>query len=97
MLIGFLSHLEYCHEIKDKNILKLLSSDSNYTGDNEYFFPGLVKIKKNLRACGKYLVNNPIDVAGCFRLQMHTHSQICSVLLLRITFSYPFAVMNRRI
>ena len=100
MLIGFLTHLEHCHEIKDKNILKLLSSDSNYTSDDKYFyFPGLVKIEKPE---GVWEISDQQSNQCCWLLQVanaHTFftPRFVQILLLRIAFSYPFAVTNRRI
>ena len=100
MLIGFLVHLEFCQEIKDKNILNLLSSDSNDTRDNEYFyFPGLVKIEKPE---GVWEVSGKHFNQCCWLLQVadaHTFftPRFVQILLLRIAFSYPFGVTNRRI
>ena len=100
MLIGFLVHLEFCQEIKDKNILSLLSSDSNYTREDEYFyFPGLVKIEKPEGVWG---ISGKQSNQCCWLLQAadaHTFftPRFVQILLLRIAFSYPFAVTNRRI
>ena len=100
MLIGFLTHLEFCQELKDKNILNLLSSDSNYTRDDEYFyFPGLVKIEKPE---GVWEISGKQFNRCCWLLQVadaHTFftPRFVQILLLRIAFSYPFAVTNRRI
>ena len=53
MLVGFLSHMEFCQEIKDKEILKLLSDDMcglkvkeefNHSSERYFFFPRLVSI-----------------------------------------------------
>ena len=47
MLIGFLVHLEYCQQITDQNVMKLLVSSLAYQSSDEYlFFPGLVSISK---------------------------------------------------
>ena len=100
MLIGFLTHLEHCHEIKDKNILKLLSSDSNYNRDDKYFyFPGLVKIEKPE---GVWEISGQQSNQCCWLLEVanaHTFftPRFVQILLLRIAFSYPLAVTNRRI
>ena len=100
MLIGFLVHLEFCQEIKDKNILSLLSSDSNYTREDEYFyFPGLVRIEK---PDGVWGISGQQSNQCCWLLQTadaHTFftPRFVQILLLRIAFSYPFAVTNRRI
>ena len=53
MLLGFLSHLEFCHEISDSEILALISQDqasaaSEATalhGERYFFFPGLVTLE----------------------------------------------------
>ena len=100
MLLGFLVHLEFCQELKDKNILNLLSSDLNYNRDDEYFyFPGLVKIEKPE---GVWEISGKQFNRCCWLLQVadaHTFftPRFVQILLLRIAFSYPFAVTNRRI
>ena len=100
MLIGFLIHLEFCQELKDKNILNLLSSDSNYTRDDEYFyFPGLVKIEKPE---GVWEISGQQSNQCCWLLQVvdaHTFftPRFVQILLLRIALCYPFAaVCDRR-
>ena len=53
MLLGFLSHLEFCHEISDSEILGLISQDQASTageatavqGERYFFFPGLVTLE----------------------------------------------------
>ena len=53
MLVGFLSHLEFCHEISDSEILGLISQDqasaaseaTAVQGERYFFFPGLVTLE----------------------------------------------------
>lgn len=47
MLIGFLSHLEFCYEVMDKEILRLIEEHHNeYSSDERYFyFPALVRLE----------------------------------------------------
>ena len=53
MLLGFLSHLEFCHEISDSEILALISQDqasaaseaTAVQGERYFFFPGLVTLE----------------------------------------------------
>ena len=76
MLIGFLIHLEFCQELKIRIFFIFCHLIQMTPGMmNIFIFLVLLKLK-NLRACGKYLVNNPINVAGCFRLLMHTPSSL---------------------
>ena len=43
MLTGFLSHLEFYHEIKDREVLKLIYTEQNNL-ERYFFFPGLVSV-----------------------------------------------------
>ena len=51
MLVGFLSHLEFCHEINDHEILKLIEehqaiTEVEYSPNEQYFyFPALVRLQ----------------------------------------------------
>ena len=53
MLLGFLFHLEFCHEISDSEILALISQDqasaaskaTAVQGERYFFFPGLVTLE----------------------------------------------------
>ena len=53
MLVGFLSHLEFCHEISDNEILALISQEQASTtseatavqGERYFFLPGLVTLE----------------------------------------------------
>ena len=94
MLIQFLSHLEFCHEIQDDDVLQLLCPEEHLRPTENasecfLFFSGLVSLK----APGGVWETNPQfpQLCGwmlqCCEAGQFLTSQFIQVLLLRIAFS----------
>ena len=101
MLVGFLSHLEFCHEISDSEILALISQDqasaaSEATvvqGERYFFFPGLVTLEVPSTVWEPQL---QFDYHCGWILQFCVLGQFffprfVQVLLLRLAFSFAFS------
>ena len=101
MLLGFLSHLEFCHEISDSEILCLISQDqasaaSEATavhGERYFFFPGLVTLEVPSTVWEPQPQFNyhcgwilQFCVLGQF-----FYPRFVQVLLLRLAFSFAFS------
>ena len=101
MLLGFLSHLEFCHEISDSEILALISQDqasaaseaTAVQGERYFFFPGLV----TLEVPSTVWEPQPQFAYHCgWILQFCVLGQFffprfVQVLLLRLAFSFAFS------
>ena len=99
MLIGFLTHMEFCREIDDEVILQLLTeSDLRSLDSRFFFFPGLVRIEKpediwkddglHSSACGWIMETTQANEFFTLRF--------LQVLQLRIAFKFPFSVVPKR-
>ena len=99
MLIGFLTHMEFCQEIDDEVILQLLTdSDLRSLDSRFFFFPGLVRIEKpeniwkddglHSSACGWIMETTQANEFFTLRF--------LQVLQLRIAFKFPFSVVPKR-
>ena len=101
MLVGFLSHLEFCHEISDKEILGLVSQEqasttneaSSVQGERYFFFPGLVTLEVPSTV---WEPQPQFDYHCGWMLQFSVLGQFfyprfVQVLLLRLAFSFAFA------
>ena len=101
MLLGFLSHLEFCHEISDSEILGLISQDqasgaseaTAVQGERYFFFPGLVTLEVSSTVWEPQLQFNyhygwilQFCVLGKF-----FYPRFVQVLLLRLAFSFAFS------
>ena len=98
MLVQFLSHLEFCREIHDREVLELLCPGEHLpptenTSERFLFFSGLVSLK----APSGVWVTNPQfpQLCGwmlqCCEAGQFLTSQFIQVLLLRIAFSCALA------
>ena len=98
MLVQFLSHLEFCREIHDREVLQLLCPGEHLpptenTSERFLFFSGLVSLK----APSGVWVTNPQfpQLCGwmlqCCEAGQFLTSQFIQVLLLRIAFSCALA------
>ena len=92
MLVGYLVHLEFCHEISDGEILQLIDKDiQNYTSTEVYyFFPALVQLKapSNLWAHKPHHVYYCGWILKCSRPGQFFTSRFIEVLILRLAFSF---------
>ena len=100
MLIGFLSHLEFCHEIKDWEVLKLIYRE-NATKSNDleryFFFPGLVSIT---RPEGVWRPNELFNykcgfILHCSETNMFFTPRFLQVLILRLAFLFALIPCTR--
>ena len=102
MLVDFLSHLEFCHEISDSEILGLISQEevhvstaseiSTVQGERYFFFPGLVTLEVPSTV---WEPQPEFDYHCGWILQFSVLGQFfyprfVQVLLLRLAFSFAF-------
>ena len=100
MLVAFLTHLEFCQEIKDQDILQLIHQvhPEESSLDRYFFFPGLVSIKTP-QGVWK---DDPDFTTNCgWILQCSKHDEFFTalflqILVLRLSFSFPLALPPQR-
>ena len=91
ILIGFLTHLEFCHEISDQALFQLISEKySPDFGEQYYLFPGLISLKAKesvweAKCDFKYHFGWIIQ---CTKLEQFFSSRFLQVLLLRLAFLF---------
>ena len=92
MLIGYLVHLEFCHEISDNEILQLIDTQiQDYTSaEVYYFFPALVQLKapNHLWAHKPHHMYYCGWILKCSRPGQFFTSRFLEVLILRLAFSF---------
>ena len=94
ILIGFLTHLEFCHEISDQALHQLISEQYSQvsTGERYYLFPGLISVKADDTVWNSKLQSNYDYSFGwtikCTDLEQFVSSRFLQVLLLRLAFSF---------
>ena len=98
MLVQFLCHLEFCHEITDPEGLQLLQAGRSSTTPNGrwFFFPGLVKIEAPDRiweADDKLVYQSGWLLQCCQFFTPH----FLQVLLIRLAFSFALALEDSHI
>ena len=104
MLIGFLSHLEYCSEISDDEITQLIdetkptaTSETEAASSTErecyYFFPGLVTLDAPAKVWEPQpqFVHHCGWILQCPRPEHFFAPRFLQVLLLRLAFSFALA------
>ena len=100
MLIGFLSQLEFCREIKDQQILKFIYRE-NATKSNDLerylFFPGLVSI---IRPEGVWRPNECFNykcgfILHCSETDKFFTPRFLQVLILRLAFTFALIPCTR--
>ena len=99
MLVGFLTHLEFCHEVTDEEVLQLINEESqsssnsretNSTMTQEYlFFPAFVKLEApgNVWKHRPELINHSGWMLKCSYPEQFFTSRLLEVLILRLAFS----------
>ena len=101
MLLGFLSHLEFCHEISDSEILGLISQDqasasseaTAVQGERYFFFPGLVTLEVPSTVWEpqpQFAYHCGWILQFCV-LGQFFYPRFVQVLLLRLAFSFAFS------
>ena len=94
MLVGFLSHLEFCHEIIDHEVLKLIekhqmeSSETSSPNERYFFFPGLVRLKREDMIWKKSKVYVSGWIMQCSEQDNFFTSRFLQVLFLRLAFNF---------
>ena len=91
ILIGFLTHLEFCHEISDQGLHQLISEQyCQVSGEHYYLFPGLISTKAD-DTVWKSQSNCDYNfgwILTCSCLEQFFSSRFLQVLLLRLAFSF---------
>ena len=90
VLIGFLTHLEFCHEISDQALLQHISNDySQASNERYYLFPGLISLEaeSNVWETESHFSLHFGWTLQCPRLEQFLTSRFLQVLLLRLAFS----------
>ena len=91
ILIGFLTHLEFCHEISDQALFQLISEKYSPDFDEQYYlFPGLISLKAKesiweAKCNFKYHFG---WILQCTKLEQFFSSRFLQVLLLRLAFLF---------
>ena len=100
MLVNFLTHLEYCHEISDKELLEMIGEQVRTTdmSENEVFlfFPALVKLKapQNIWLSRSHITNHCGWVLKCCKHEQFFTTRFLEVLLLRLAFSFALVLTD---
>ena len=97
MLVGFLSHLEFCHEISDHELLQLISEQySQSQNECYYLFPGLITltIPDNVwetKLSESHFTYHCGWALQCTLIEQFFSARLLHVLLLRLVFSFALA------
>ena len=96
-MIGFLNHLEFCHEIIDQSLCQLISKEYSDIYDGKecyYLFPGLVSVNAE-DSVWKTETHFEHDFGWTLRCVHYEHffsSRFLQVLLLRLAFFFALKV-----
>ena len=92
MLVGFLTHLEYCHKISDEDTLVLIGEQVGKSDNDTYlFFPALVKAEapySSIWSPKPCFTNYCGWVLKCEKSEQFFTSRFLEVLILRLAFSF---------
>jgi ankyrin repeat protein/signal recognition particle receptor subunit beta len=88
ILIGFLTHLEFCHEISDQ-VLLYIANDRSQVKERYYLFPGLISVKaeSNIWETKSHFNVHFGWTLQCTNLEQFLTPQFLQVLLLKLAFS----------
>ena len=91
VLIGYLTHLEFCHEISDQALLQHILRDYSQASENEryYLFPGLISLgaESSVWETESHFNHYFGWILQCTNLAQFLTSRFLQVLLLRLAFS----------
>ena len=93
MLIGFLSHLEFCHKLSDNEVLQLIGEENQKRNCESYFlFPALIKLEVPGRVWESKsgFTYHSGWVLQCSKSKQFYTPRLFQVLLLRLAFSCAF-------
>jgi hypothetical protein len=91
ILISFLTHLEFCHEISDQALHEVISEQYSHASDERYYlFPGLISVEADDTV---WQMQSEYDyscgwILKCTHLEQFFSSRFLQVLLLRLAFSF---------
>ena len=97
MLVRFLTHLEYYHEISDEDTLKLMGEQIGNSDNETYlFFPALVIAEApcNVWSFKPSFINHCGWILKCVKSEQFFTSRFIEVLILRLAFSYALDSAN---
>ena len=93
IVIGFLTHLEFCHEISDQGLVQLILEKYSPNSDECYYlFPALILQKANIKE--SVWDSNCVSqyhfgwILQCATPEQFFSSRFLQVLLLRLAFSF---------
>ena len=92
ILIAFFTHLEFCHEVSDHDLLKQIAKDQSQvlnTKERYYLFPGLISLEaeRNVWETESHFSHHFGWILQCTNLEQFLTSRFLQVLLLRLAFS----------
>ena len=93
ILIGFLTHLEFCHEISDQTLHQLISDSEQYSqvfGERYYLFPGLISLQADETV---WQMQSEYDynfgwMLKCIHREQFFSSRFLQILILRLASSF---------
>ena len=96
MLVGFLSHMEFCQEIHDREVLDILgcpSVDSYPSNERYFFFPGLVKLEAphEIWKTDRIFKYKCGWILQCARKDQFLTPHFLQVLVLRLAFTFALS------
>lgn len=97
MIVGYLTHLEFCHEILDVDIVKLIDKHQTYVclqSERYFFFPALVTMEipdKVWKSKPQQFSYHCGWLLQCVKPERFFTSRFLEVLLLRLAFSFALA------
>ncbi len=94
MLIAFMTHLEFCFEIKDKQVLNYIQKMEHNLDDTRYlFFPGLIRIETPVHVWEEdpSMSYNFGWIIECAKDIQFFDSRSFQILILRLVFTFCLA------
>ena len=93
ILIAFLTHLEFCHEISDQALLRQIGKDQSKALNSKeryYLFPGLISLEAEISVwvTESHFSHHFGWTLRCTNLEQFLTSRFLQVLLLRLAFSF---------
>jgi hypothetical protein len=91
IIIAFLTHLEFCHEVSDQALHHLIAEQHSRVPDERYYlFPGLISVKADDTVWKKQAKYDSYFgwILKCSHLEQFLSSRFLQVLLLRLAFSF---------
>ena len=96
MISQFLCHLEFCHEVTDPNVLRLLQAEATSSVEDEryFFFPSLVQLETpdDLWQRSSNFDHHTGWILECLKAEQFLTPRFLQVLLLR--FAFQFALIS---